>query len=272
MMSAYYSLYIENGNIKKSSQYNPDILNHGLSIYEVVRIINKKILFFEEHYERLVNSAKMTSINLWLNKNKILEEMDTLMDINHVSDGNIEIIFHKTETNQNIFICMFIKPRYPTQEMIQHGVKSELHYAERFNPNAKIINLPLRVKTIKHIDDQDLYEVVFVDRNGYVTEGSRSNIFFIKGNHVYTSPVSEVLPGITRLKVCEMCQDHNIPLHEIPIKSDCIGDYDAAFFTGTSPNVLPIANIGEIQFNPQQHLLKKMVKLFDEFIYKYLTK
>lgn len=270
MTSAYHHLFLQNGEVKKSPEFDNELLNNGLSIYEVMRIIDGKTLFFKEHYERLINSAKMLFFDVWLDKYEIIRQMEALSEINKVAKGNIEIIFNIAENGTKTFLCLFIEDRYPSPEMLQNGVPSELFYAERQNPNAKIINLSLRTKTINHIKTGKLYEVILVDRHGFITEGSRSNVFFIKGDRVYTTPVSAVLPGITRLKVFEMCKKHGIPLIETPIIADEIAEFEAAFFTGTSPSVLPISTIGDVKYNPQLPLMQNMVKLFDILIEEHL--
>ncbi len=271
-MSAYHHVFLYNGEIKKSVEYDHTILYQGLSIYEVMRIINGKALFFKEHYERLINSAKMLSFDLWINKEEIIQQMEELAKVNNVINGNIEIIYNIADNGVKTFLCLFIEDRYPTAEMLMNGVPSELYFGERENPNAKIINLDLRARTNAQISEEDLYEVLLADRNGFITEGSRSNVFFIKDNTVYTTPVSEVLPVITRLKVFEICEKHAIPLKEIPIKADEITKFDAAFYTGTSPNVLPISNIGDIKYNTKLALMQNMVKLFDVLIEEHLKK
>jgi len=270
MMSAYHQLFLRNGEIKKSIEYDHTILYQGISIYEVMRIINGKALFFKEHYERLISSAKMLSFDLWIDKSEIIRQMKELANINKIQNGNIEIIYNIAEDGTKTFLCLFIEDRYPTAKMLMNGVPSELHFAERENPNAKIINLDLRAKTNAQISKEELYEVLLVDRNGFITEGSRSNVFFIKDDTVYTTPVNEILPGITRLKVFQMCKKHAIPLEEIPIKADEISEFDAAFYTGTSPNVLPISIIGNIQYNPQLALMQKLVTFFDVLIKEHL--
>ena len=58
----------------------------------------------------------------------------------------------------------------------------------------------IRERPVRLISDNKLYEVLLVDRNGRITEGSRSNVFFVKGNKFYTGPSAMVLVGITRKK------------------------------------------------------------------------
>lgn len=270
MISANHRFFLLNGKIISSHDYDRNLLKKGVSIYEVIRIIEGKPLFFKEHHKRLESSAGMLSFDLWLDATKIRYQMTKLSRINKITEGNIEIIFNRAENGNKTFLCLFIEAHYPTPEMLKNGVSSELYFAERENPNAKIINLRLRERTNSHIKAEKLYEVLLVDRNGFITEGSRSNIFFIKNDIVYTTPVSEVLPGITRLKVFEMCKEHNIIVKEIPIKVEEIGHFEAAFYTGTSPGVLPISNIGDIVFNPKLKLMQEMVSYFDILIKEYL--
>ena len=105
--------------------------------------------------------------------------------------------------------------------------------------------------------------MILVDRNGQITEGSRSNIFFIKNGEVFTSPLHQVLPGVTRGKIIEILQSENVPVHEDPIMASQIGSFDAAFISGTSPKVLPIASIGEFRYDVNDPLLRDLMNWYD---------
>ena len=85
--------------------------------------------------------------------------------------------------------------------------KNDLYFGERENPNAKIINLSFREKVNKKIREKNAYEAILVDRKGYITEGSKSNIFMIKDNMLLTSPVKAVLPGVTRGEIIDIAEE-----------------------------------------------------------------
>ena len=97
-----------------------------------------------------------------------------------------------------------------------------------------------------------------------VTEGSRSNIFFLRGDEVFTTPSEAVLLGVTRQKILEACAAAGIRVTERYTSREEIGTYEAAFVSGTSPKVLPIASAGPVQMDPQHALLRRIMKLYDE--------
>ena len=114
----------------------------------------------------------------------------------------------------------------------------------------------MRGRTNKAIKSGELYEVFLVNRDGIITEGSRSNVFFIKNGEVYTSPTDTVLPGVTRTVIIKILEDAGIPLHYSAIKQEELSGFDAAFISGTSPKVLPVASIGDIVYDVDDPVLR----------------
>jgi branched-chain amino acid aminotransferase len=122
----------------------------------------------------------------------------------------------------------------------------------------------LRDATDAAIKEHSLYEVILVDKNGQITEGSRSNIFFIKDGEVYTSPLHQVLPGVTRGKIVEIIRSKGIAIHEEPINESDVKSFDAAFISGTSPKVLPISSIGDVTYDVDEPLLRDIMNWYDQ--------
>ena len=87
------------------------------------------------------------------------------------------------------------------------------------------------------IRESGVYEVLLVNRESKVTEGSRSNLFFIREGVVRTAPDSEVLPGITRQKVLELISEEGFRLDIRSLALEELPSAEAAFLTGTSPKV-----------------------------------
>ena len=148
---------------------------------------------------------------------------------------------------------LYMNPtHYPSQEQYAEGVRTELFHGERKNPNIKMMDQALRDVTDAAIKAHDLYEV------------SRSNVFFIKNGELYTSPLRQVLPGVTRDKIIEIVKGKGIAVHEDPIPASSVADFDAAFISGTSPKVLPIASLGDIAYDVNDPLLRRLMDWYDE--------
>ena len=121
----------------------------------------------------------------------------------------------------------------------------------------------LRDATDRAIRTGDLYEVLLVNNDGKITEGSRSNVFFIKDGEVYTSPSDTVLLGVTRTMIIRIIEKAGIPLHYHLVGKDELRSFDAAFLSGTSPKVLPIASIGGISYDVNDPVLRYVMKEYN---------
>lgn len=261
MVEAINEYYLENGKIKKVEEWTEH--KEGKLIYEVIRIINGKPLFYKEHYDRMINSFKLNNYNANITYEELEKYIDDVVTSNDKKIGNIKIIFNIKTDDLKVF---FIKHSYPTEEMYKDGVKTILYFAERENPNAKVINTSFREKVNEEIKNNNAYEAILVDRNGYITEGSRSNIFFIKGSKVYTSKVEAVLPGVTRTKIMMVAKENGIEVIEENIKYTELNEMDELFISGTSPNILPINCVNDINFDVNNELMRRLMKLFNNYI------
>ncbi|NRW83701.1 branched-subunit amino acid aminotransferase/4-amino-4-deoxychorismate lyase [Clostridium beijerinckii] len=151
-----------------------------------------------------------------------------------------------------------------------NGVNTILYFGERENPNAKIINDTFRERVNKEIKDNNAYEAILVDSNGHITEGSRSNIFMVKGNKLLTSPVKAVLPGVTRGEIIDIANKVGVEVEEVEYKYSDIDKLDGMFISGTSPKILPIKTVNSINFNADNNLIRKLMKEYDDEIEKYI--
>ncbi|MDD4437503.1 MAG: aminotransferase class IV, partial [Tissierellia bacterium] len=117
------------------------------------------------------------------------------------------------------------------------------------------------------------FEAILINHDNTVSEGSKSNIFFVKGNKLITSPDSSVLLGVTRNKVISVCEENSIKVEKRIIGQDEIESFDGVFLTGTSNDVLPIKTIDQIVFNSSENeVVKKVSGLYLEEIRKEIEK
>ena len=91
-------------------------------------------------------------------------------------------------------------------------------------------------------------EALLLDANGNVAEGPGANFFFEKNETLYTSPLGNILPGITRATMFELCNDLGIKLVEKYFTPEEVKGTDSAFFTGTAAEVAGIASLDKVPF------------------------
>lgn len=264
--------FILNGGVEEDVYFDDNLITRGKSLYEVIRIIDGYPLFLKRHMERLKNSARVTDLKLWINEEEIKNYIFKLIEVNKVTIGNIKLIFNYYDGESN-FLCYFIKHNYPDKQCYETGVKTILYHGERNNPNAKVINMDFRHNVDRKIKEASAYEAILVDNNGFITEGSRSNIFMIKGHKVYTAPLKAVLPGTRRDVIISLCKKLSYEVIEKEIHYENIADYDALFISGTSPKVLPISAVDNKDYNSSNNaVVKNIMKAYDEEAEKDIEK
>lgn len=264
------NFYIESNDVKKTEEFNDDILSKERLIYEVIRIINGIPLFFEKHYNRLINSSNISKIKIAISEKEIINRINKLISVNQIKNGNVKMIISASGITE----FYFVRHYYPSVEQYSNGVKTIFLHEERTNPNAKIWNADFKKRVNMELNKNNAFEAILVDKNGYITEGSKSNIFIVKNNVVYTSPIADVLPGVTRDIIVEICKKLGIQIKEERIKYTLINNYDALFITGTSPKVLPISKINDIEFASSSNaividIMKDYNKIVEEYIYMH---
>ncbi|CAM2813857.1 aminotransferase class IV [Hathewaya histolytica] len=263
MSSARKQFYIFNGSLEKEEKNLEEILNQGDIVYEVIRIIEGFPLFLKEHMDRLHNSCSLINIQCPIKQEEVFRHIRELSASNEIDFGNIKIVLNSNSLEYAIY---FIPHYYPTEEEYEDGVKTILYNGERKNPNAKIVDMSFRKTVTEKIKKENAYEAILIDKNGNITEGSKSNIFMVKGDVVLTAPVEGVLPGITRNKIINVIKDLGISFEEKYVKDDEINSLQGLFISGTSPKVLPINKVETISFNPKNKIIIDIMKFFNKVI------
>ncbi|MBN2285551.1 MAG: aminotransferase class IV [Tissierellales bacterium] len=220
----------------------------GKTVYEVIRLIDGKPLFLEDHITRFNNSINLIGEADSYTREEIIDLINTLIFHQNQKNNNIKITYSKIE--DKIFLLgYYTKSQYPDRNKIIAGYKAVLLYEERENPNAKVLNNDLKEIISNILEEEKADECIYVSEYGEVLEGSRTNIFFIKGNSVVTAPDQEVLLGTTRKKIEEICHQKRIAIHKKTIRVEDLPIFDAVFATGTSIDVMPINLIGSIVYH-----------------------
>lgn len=268
-MEAILKYYLEDGHLESLENYTNDSTENGRIIYEVIRVIKKVPLFYEDHIRRLESSFRLMEKPFSYTYEKIKEYLIKLIDANEIDFGNIKLTFDTKTDTMKVFS---IKHSYPNEELYKSGVKAILYHGERSNPNAKVIDTKFREKVTAKIKEASAFEAILVNNHGYITEGSKSNIFMIKENKLYTSPLEDVLPGVTRGRILSLAKSLGIIVSEKIIDYKNINDFDAMFISGTSPKILPIASVDNISLNTENETMQMLIKEFDKEIELYVDK
>lgn len=237
------------------------------SVYEVIKVVKGVPLFLEEHMERMRFSSQNMKIPFDCTDLAISEKISSLVEANEIENNNIKIICSR----ENIFLTYMVRSNYPDKESYKKGVHTILYNGERENPNLKTLKDAFKSRVNHLTKKEGAREALLVNSEGYITEGARSNIFFVLGNTIYTPPADAVLQGITRKYILKICKSKGFNVQEKLLNVDRIKELKGAFLTGTSIGFLPIASIGDTKLNSvKEPYLKEIISCFDATMDQYI--
>jgi branched-chain amino acid aminotransferase len=274
MNECVHDTFILNNEIIKRKYFSESYLYKGRSFYEVIRYLGGYCLFLEDHLERMANSLGLFNIDYVMDYQAISECLSKLILNNNVKSGNIKLVINFSESledSPNILVY-FTRHKYPTIKQYRHGIDVSLLSIERRMPNAKFVNNDVITAVKGELIEKGFYETLMVDSEGYITEGSKSNVFFIRADELYTPPIIKVLPGITRKYVFIICNRLNIRFIERNISINDLNKYDTVFLSGTSAKILPVRSINNIYLRADNKLLMQITESYENIIAEYINR
>ena len=254
---------IINGQTADASGFTPD--PSAVLFYEVIRVIDGQYLFMDDHLERLYSTC-IGRIKEVPDESIIAQQLKQLVDISSIMNGNVKLMLYEA-SGMTKMLSYFTPHFYPENRDYKLGVHVKTFKFERPDPNIKRWNEAFRKRVNNFIKEEGIYEAILLNEEGQLTEGSRSNLFFIDNqNHLFTAPTEQVLPGITRKYVFQICDELGIPIIERAISLKDISAMSACFISGTSPKILPVRQLDNTSFSAEHELVKNLMLQFDQLI------
>ncbi len=233
------------------------ISEESAKIYEVIRVIEGRPIFLKEHYDRMNESIRLSGTRGSLNYEEFENSTKLLIKNNPFKNLNIRVSYYYK--NEPLTLFYFIESYYPSDEEFKEGIHTVTVKIERENPNIKSFQKEFKDKVTRAMEENSAFEAILINNDNTVSEGSRSNVFFVKNNKLITSPDGAVLLGVTRNKLISICEENSIEVEKRIINFSEIKDFDGAFITGTSNDILPIRTIDEMLFNSSKNEIVKRV-------------
>jgi branched-chain amino acid aminotransferase len=211
----------------------------------------------KEHTERLFEAAKIVNIDIPYSTEEIIEAQKTVLIKNNFDEayirpiiylGNESLGLRAEDLSVNVIIAAWEWPSYMDPESKQKGISVvKSPYKQYKNPNWSNYKITgTYVNSIVALQDavaKGADEALILDNDGYISEGSGENIFFLKDGLIMTPTTKNCLNGITRQSVIEIAKGLGHKVEEGDWSYEHIIECDEAFFTGTAVEVTPITKI-----------------------------
>jgi branched-chain amino acid aminotransferase len=245
-----------------------DLARAYVSFYEVMRCKNHVVLFSGEHFTRLCKgidkkfggSVPLDTRTAWAKA--AWDGVEALVAVHPPVAANVRVTLHiptpgtndEIDADSTVVVCAtFVDAPSPTKDMYVNGCDTIFVDFERADPNLKVWDDRMKQAIKAALQESGCYEALLVRQDGTVTEGSRSNVFVVRDGEVFTAPDEDVLQGVTRQAVCQVCEEQGIKLTKRRLMKAEVATADAVVITGTTPGVLPVRTIKD---TGAEHALK----------------
>lgn len=254
-----------NGKFVKAQESNTDLysqtLHYGYGVFEGIRAYNTpngvKIFKAKEHYDRLKKSCELINIPFNYSIDELIEQTYKLLQINNFKDAYVRpLIFcspnmNLTKPNEvSLMICAWEWGAYLGEKTLNLCISSYCRPHPRSTQiEAKVCgNYVNSILASSEAKFKGFDEALLLDSDGFLAEGPGSNLFFEKNGKLHTPKKGNILPGITRATVFELCQKLDITLVEGEYQKEDLSNADSAFLCGTAAEIIGINSLENKSF------------------------
>lgn len=255
-----------NSEFVKASSAGVDMfgqsLHYGYGAFEGLRAYSthngSRIFKAEEHFQRLKQSCETIGLPYTWDNHRLIEKTYELLALNNLHSAYIRPLIysgsnmHLTSSDTaNVMIAAWEWGPYLGQNLL----KVNISHIQRPNPKSFPTGAKVSGQYINAIlatsdaIQQGFDEALLLDQEGYVAQASSENLFIEKDHRIYTPPLGEIFPGITRATVIDICRSLNFDLVEKRLRVEDIYQADHAFLSGTAAGIIGIKQVDATRFS-----------------------
>lgn len=229
------------------------------SVYEVIKVINGKLLDIEFHLSRLKYSTSELNFNFKINKPSLKNIFLSLLKKNQLKNGIIYLQItrgiqprehaYKKNLKPNIIIYT-AKKKFNLPDKNYKGYKAITYPDIRWGrPDIKTTSLLANILAATEASKQGAYETILV-KGKKVTEAAHSNVWIVRGKKIITHPANkEILKGVTRTVLKKIINSLNLKLIEREFSIKELMKAEEVFITSSGSLVTPITQVDKIKIN-----------------------
>ena len=222
----------------------------GFGVFDFLRTYGHKTFMLRDHVSRLKRSAQQIGLDFPWTLVEIESIVQETNDRNGVGDVGIRIVvtgglssnFMLPEGKSALFVMIDPVSPYPAQ-IYTDGASVITTGMGRIMPTVKSLNYMGAIMAVRDAGKVGAVEAIYRTSDGYVTEGTRSNLFIVQDGKLIT-PKKDILLGITRKAVLEVALgEYDVVETQIPYEDLLAAD--EVFITGTTKEIMPILRVDE---------------------------
>ena len=240
-------------------------LHYGTAYFEGIRCYEladgrSAVFRLDEHMRRLADSGKILGFPLPYSIDELCQAAKDVIRANKLKACYIrplaflglgELGVYAPNNPVNVCIAVWPWGAYLGEEGVKNGIRAKVSSYTRHHVNVTMTksktsgNYVNSVLAKAEVKKAGYDEAIMLDTEGYVSEASGENIFMVRYGKIKTTPLTSILPGITRDSIITLARDKGYEVIEERFTRDELYIADEAFFTGTAAELTPIREVDE---------------------------
>jgi branched-chain amino acid aminotransferase len=252
----------------------------GWGVFSTMRVYDGVIFAWERHWQRLQTDAGRMRVPFPAEPGPILERLHRLIDANQAYNSTMRLsiirnrggMFEGPGNSRDFDIIGFTRDVNNWGPSVKLGVVPNARLAASEFSGVKVLSWSENLAWYERAHAQGLDEVILLNERGEVAECTSANVFAVRGNRVWTPPLSAgCLPGVTRAIVLEEIRVPGIELSERTLLPGDLEQADEVFITSTTRELLPVASIEGVKRYESHSKRDIFQKAFTEIVQSYVA-
>lgn len=259
---------------------------YGDGVFEGIRSYNGTPFRLKEHLERLYRSAHLISLKIPYSIPQMIRVVLLTLKRNFLTDAYIRLLVTRGVgdlgldprvcKNPSVIVIVdklaLFASHYYKEGLHVIVAKTRRNLFQALDPTIKSMNYLNNILAKVEANNQGVPEAIMLNKEGYVSECTGDNVFYIKGKTIVTPPVKAgVLKGITRgvvISLVRSCTPYR--MKEKLFRRSEIFAADELFFTGTAAEIIPVTRVNGrlIGRGKPGPVTQELIDIFKELIRK----
>jgi branched-chain amino acid aminotransferase len=277
-----------NNRLVLTSDAKVSVFDHGFlygdGVFETMRVYEGIVFMLDEHISRLYRSASMIKLRVELDSKFIKKAIYKTLSANKLRDAYVRVAISRGEgpigldtelCKEPTFVVIAERFKEYPESYYKEGIKviiakTRRNHKDALNPQIKSMNFLNNILAKIEAKESGAYEALMLNISGYLTEGTISNLFFVKDGVLCTpSKGCGILDGITRGIVLDIAMKKGLNVEEGAFTEEDIYRASEVFITNTTMELMPVSEVDGVRYTVGS-VTKALHEAYREYVREYV--
>ncbi len=255
-------------------------LLNGWGVFSTLRVYDGVLFCWDRHWKRMKFDAERMRVPFPTESQWLEDRLLKLVEVNQAWNSTLRVciirnrggMWEGPSVTRPFDLVAFTAEVNKWAPAMKLGVVANARHAASEFSGAKVLSWSENLTRYERAHEQGFDEVVLLNERGEVSECTSANIFAVKGDRVYTPPLSSgCLPGVTRAVLLEEAKVAGLTIEEKVLRLKDLEAADEVCLTSTTREVLPVISIDGLKISQASAVAGRLRDGFKQYVASYVA-